>query len=299
MKMHTDCEIVLFVSSSGHCTLQCPYCIVHPVAKNEPSLDSSDMAFLFDMFHKKVFLTFSGKGDFFAGYKKSDRFLSMLLTNDVEIGLDINGILIHEFPGLSEAKLQKIRFINLTMHYQQLKHHHLESVWAQNARILIDRKGTEMLLGTIISPALKSSWEESLLFYEKAIFTETGKKLVLIRDINIDFGEEEVVFLKSMEKKFSHMVEYVHQEDFAEVFKGCSRVLCPAGNSYFRIWNTGEVQGCPMIPELKSSGNLKKRQIHRRESHFSCTEPMYCDCNIIEGLGKMVLKQGDSTGYRK
>jgi len=293
MKMHTDCEIVIFISSSGHCTLQCPYCIVHPVAKRQPSLDSDDMAFLLDTLRKKVFLTFSGKGDFFAGYNNSERFLSTLLARNVEICLDINGILIHEFPELSTAKLEKIRFVNLTMHYQQIKQHHLEGVWSKNARILIDRKGAEMLLGTIISPTLKAYWEESLLFYEKEIFAKTGKKLVLIRDINADFSKEDTVFLESTAKGFSHMVEYVHEEDFSEVFKGSNRVLCPAGNSYFRIWNTGEVQGCPMILELSNSGNLKNREIHRRKDHFSCSEPMYCDCNIIEGLGKMIFKRGD------
>ncbi|EFK05559.1 conserved hypothetical protein [delta proteobacterium NaphS2] len=290
MKMHTDCKIVIFVSSSGHCTLQCPYCIVHPVAKKQPSLDSNDMTFLFDTFRQKVFLAFSGKGDFFAGYRKSDRFLSMILTHDVEIGLDVNGILIHEFPELREADLEKIRFINLTMHYQQIKQHRLENVWVKNARILIDRKGNQMLLGTIISPALKDSWEQSLRFYEEEVFAATGKKLVLIRDINVSFSETDEVLLASIAKKFSHMVESVHQEDFANAFKGCSSVLCPAGKSYFRIWNTGEVQGCPMIPELCSSGNLKKREINRRKDLYACTDPMYCDCNIIEGLGKMVFR---------
>ena len=290
MKMRTDCEIVIFVSSSGHCTLKCPYCIVHPVAKHQPSLDSDDMAFLLDALNKKVFLTFSGKGDFFAGYKKSERFLSTLLARNVEICLDINGILIHEFPELSAGELEKIRFINLTMHYQQIKQQHLENIWAKNAQVLIDRKGTDMLLGTIISPALKAYWEESLRFYEKQVFSETGKKLVLIRDINADWNERDETFLESATQRFSHIVESVHQEDFAAVFKGSENVLCPAGKNYFRIWNTGEVQGCPIIPDLAKAGNIKNRRFSRRKDFFSCKNPMYCDCNIIEGLGKMIMK---------
>ena len=290
MKIRTDCEFVVFVSSSGHCNLTCPYCIVHPVAKHQPSLDSEDMAFLLDTLKKKVFLTFSGKGDFFAGYKKSDRFLEKLLAYDVEIGIDINGVLIHEFPDLLVPELNKIRFVNLTMHYQQIKEHHLESVWAKNAQVLIDRKRTEMLLGTILSPALGACWEESLLFYEKEIYANTGKKVVLIRDINVEFTETDETLLASLAKKFSHMVETVHQEDFAAAFEGRESVLCPAGNSYFRIWNTGEVQGCPIIPQLANAGNIKNRRLSRRKDFFSCKNPMYCDCNIIEGLGKMVLK---------
>ncbi len=290
MKMHTDCKSIFFVSSSGHCTLNCPYCIVEPVAKMEASLDWGDMEFLLNRFDRKVFLAFSGKGDFFAGYKKSDKFLSTLLSRNVEIALDVNGVLIHEFPELSDRKLEKIRDVNLTMHYHQIRHHHLQRVWAENAKILIDRKGSNMLLGTIISPELKACWEESLLYYEKEIFHGTGKPLIFIKDINGVFGEEEEALLDTLQERFSSMVEYVHQEDFPAVFKGRKNVLCPAGNSYFRIWNTGEVQGCPMIPELSRSGNLKERKIHVRGNYFRCTEPGHCDCNVIEGLGKMVYQ---------
>ena len=287
MKMHTDCEVVLFVSSSGHCTLECPYCIIDPVAKMEQSLSLNDMAFLLDTLNGKAFLAFSGKGDFFAGYKKSDKFLEFLLARDLEMGLDINGVLIHEFPELSEENLAKIRFMNLTMHYQQLKQHHLRRLWAQNARILIEKKGVDMLLGTIFSPTLSDSWEESLAFYEKEIFKTTGKQLTIIRDINGTFKKEDETFLHALNQRFSTMVESVYQEDFSENFKDIKHVQCPAGNTYFRIWNNGDVQGCPMIPGLANSGNIKDRSIVVENNLFRCSQPMYCDCNIIEGLGKM------------
>ena len=288
MEMHTDCEAVFFVSSSGHCTLECPYCIIDPVAKMEQSLDSNDIDFLLNTVNKKAFLAFSGKGDFFAGYKKSDKFLKSLLARDLEVGLDINGVLIHELPELSENSLTKIRFINLTMHYQQIKQRHLRRLWAQNTRILIEKKGPNMLLGTIFSPTLKNSWEESLTFYEKEIFETTGKRLTLIRDINGEFKKEDEIFLSALHQRFSTMVESVHQEDFSEKFKNINHVLCPAGNTYFRIWNNGDVQGCPMIPGLADCGNAKDRKIIVENHLFRCSQPMYCDCNIIEGLGKMV-----------
>ena len=288
MKMHTDCEVVFFVSSSGHCTLECHYCIIDPVAKMEQSLDSSDMSFLLDAFNKKAFLAFSGKGDFFAGYKKSHKFLKFLLARNLEMGLDINGVLIHEFPELSEKELGKIRFINLTMHYQQIKERHLRALWAENARILIRKKGSDMLLGTIVSPTLRDSWEESLGFYEKEIFKTTGKQITLIKDIKAQFNENDETFLARLQTRFSTMVASVHQEDFAASFRSINTVLCPAGRNYFRIWNSGDVQGCPMISGLAHCGNIKDRNIVIKGEFFRCSEPMYCDCNIIEGLGKMV-----------
>jgi MoaA/NifB/PqqE/SkfB family radical SAM enzyme len=288
MKTGVDCGVSFFVSSSGHCTLDCPYCIIDPIAKREPSLDYGDIAFLLDTFKTKVFLAFSGKGDFFAGYRRSERLLSALLHREVEIGLDINGVLIHEFSELTPEQLEKIRSVNLTMHYQQIKEKNLQKIWAENAKVLIDRKGCDMLLGTIISPLLMDLWEESLLFYDREIFSKTGKKIVLVRDINRPFDEEGEALLMSLKDRFSDSVERIHQEDFEEVFRDCDHVLCPAGRSYFRIWNNGDIQGCPNIPKLARCGNVKERNIAVRDELFRCSQTRYCDCNIIEALGKMI-----------
>lgn len=283
-----DCEVVFFISSSGHCTLDCPYCIINPIAKREQSLNYADIEFLIESFQKRAFLAFSGKGDFFAGYKKSERLLESLLDREVEIALDINGVLIHEFSELSDRQLAKIRYVNLTMHYQQIKEKNLLHVWAGNARILVEKKGHDMLLGTIVSPILIDCWEEALLFYDKEVFDKTGKKIVLIKDIDHPFNMEEEKYLRNLNERFTHIVERVHQEDFAEVFQKCDHVLCPAGSSYFRIWNNGDIQGCPNIHELCQCGNLKERKIVIRDRYFRCSEPMYCDCNVIESIGKMV-----------
>lgn len=283
----TDCDVSFFASSSGHCSLDCPYCIINPIAKREPSLNYGDIAFLLDTFGIKAFLAFSGKGDFFAGYKKKERMLNALLEREVEIGLDINGVMIHEFPELDPDQLAKIRSINLTMHYQQLKEKHLRKTWAKNAKVLIDRKGDDMLLGTIISPLLMDLWEESLRFYHDEVFSRTGKKLVLVRDINHPFSEEAEALLRSIRERFAESVARVHQENFKEAFVDCHHVLCPAGKAYFRIWNDGRIQGCPVIPELSICGNAKERRVSVRDELFQCSQPYYCDCNIIESLGKM------------
>lgn len=288
--MNTDCEVVFFVSSSGHCTLDCPYCIINPIAKREQSLNYGDIEFLLETFQKRAFLIFSGKGDFFAGYKKSKKLLASLLYREVEVALDINGVMIHEFSELADTHLAKIRSINLTMHYQQIREKNLRQVWAENARILIDRKGNDMLLGTIVSPMLMDSWEESLLFYDNEIFNKTGKKIVLIKDINHSFSKEEEDYLLTLNERFAHVVERLHQEDFAEIFQNRNHVFCPAGSSYFRIWNNGDIQGCPNIHKLSRCGNVKERKIVIRDRPFYCSEAKYCDCNIIESLGKMVHK---------
>lgn len=287
----SNCDVVFFVSSSGHCSLDCHYCIVNPIVKHKPSLDMSDFAFLLDSFPgKRAFLAFSGKGDFFAGYKKKDRLLDQLLDRDVEIGLDINGVMLHELPELSPHKLAKIKSVNLTLHYEAMMAKNSLKAWAENARVLVDRihaRGTEMLLGTIISPTVEAQWEESLRYYEEQVFKPTGKKIVLIRDVHRPLGEEAEKHLTELEKTFEPMIERVHQENFAANFAAYKNVLCPAGQEFFRVWNDGKLEACPYIPELRDAGNIKDRVIRVREERFRCFQPRYCDCNVIARLGKM------------
>lgn len=290
MSIKTDCEVIFFVSSSGHCTLDCPYCIIEPIAKHEPSLNYGDIEFLLDTFQKKAFLAFSGKGDFFAGYKKSDKLLASILDQEVGVALDINGVMIHEFPELSDRHLQKIRAINLTMHYQQIREKNLQKIWTQNAQTLIKKKGEDLFLDTIISPLLVRYWDEALRFYERQIFNETGKKIVLVRDIHRPLNEAQEDYLLTLSERFRHLVGGVHQEDFAKIFEKHTHVFCPAGSSYFRIWNNGEISGCPNIQELSQSGNVKGRRIAMRDKLFRCAEMRYCDCHAIEGLGKMIFE---------
>jgi len=286
-----DCDVVFFVSSSGHCSLDCHYCIVNPIVKHQPSLEISDFEYLLGAFPgKRAFLAFSGKGDFFAGYHKKDRLLEKLLDWDVEIGLDINGVMIHELPELPEHKLAKIKSVNLTMHYEALAAKNALKIWPGNAQILIDlfhARGTEMLMGTIMSPTVEELWEEGLQFYRDNVFEQTGKKIVLIRDVHRPFGEKSEMHLVELEKSYESMIERVHQEDFAKNFASYKNVLCPAGQQFFRIWNDGKVEACPYIPQLRDAGNVKERIIHIREDLFRCNQARYCDCNVIARLGKM------------
>lgn len=291
MKLQTDCDIIFFVSSSGHCNFSCKYCIINPIAKHQPSLNYQDFKFLFDQFkNKKAFLAFSGVGDFFAGYRKSDLLLSNILEHDVEIALDINGSSFNEYKELSYEKLSKIRFINLTMHYDQIKKRNLNSLWSQNALLMHEINGKSLTIDYVLSPILRQEWEEALLYYENEVFSKTGIKLLLVRDINKTFSQEDEDKLEGIFKKFKHLISGEHQENFAQIFSGKNKVLCPAGNSYFRIWNDGKVQGCPNLPHIKTlfeNGNIKERRISINPNYFYCTTPQYCDCNVIESLGKM------------
>jgi len=288
--LNTDAEVVFFVSSSGHCSLDCRYCIINPIVKHNPSLTYEDLKFLIDKFKKKAYFAFSGKGDFFAGYKKTENLLAKLLEHDVEVTLDINGVMIHEFPVLPASSLNKIRLINLTMHYNALKEKNALRVWKNNAKILIEKKGDNMLLGFIISSPERDLWDEALTFFENDIFNLTGKKVTLIKDVNIPYEQSEND-IRKLNAKYGHFIEEVCEFDFSTRFKNVDHVICPAGKTYYRIWNDGRVEGCPNISELGNAGNVKERVIHVRDQSFLCSQPNYCDCSAIEWLGKMEYEE--------
>lgn len=303
MDIQTDCEVAFFVSSSGHCSLDCAYCIVNPIAKHQPTLDFGDLEFLLDSAGKKAFLAFSGKGDFFAGYKKNERLLEKILERDVEVAFDINGVMIHEFPDLPPASLRKIRYLNLAMHFVQLTKKKALEEWEKNALLLIGTmqsvnsvSGLERILqvNIILSPDEEEYWESALICYEERIFKKTGQKVVLIKDILANFREDDERRISLLNERFSHIVKYVKQEDFAARFALHEFVLCPAGSSYFRVWNDGTIQGCPYISELSDCGNAKKRSFRPTNGLFTCREAKYCDCYAIATIGKMIFPNQSS-----
>ncbi len=286
-RLSTSCDVVVFCSSSGHCQLDCDYCIVHPVIKRTPPGTYEDPGCCLWSVTMCFFFFFSGMGDFFACFPNRDRFLDRLLDHDVVVALDINGVLLNEYPELAPEKLRKVRALNLTLHYKQVKDKRVEKVWIENAKKLIERHEGLFVLGTILSPLVRPLWEESLAFYEKSVFAETGKKIWLIADAEKAFSPEEEAHYRELETRFAHIVEKAHVQNFAAAFEGHDFVLCPAGSTYFRIWNDGRVQGCPYVGELMDSGNVKERRLSVREGHFRCGTAKFCDCYDIEMLGKM------------
>jgi MoaA/NifB/PqqE/SkfB family radical SAM enzyme len=290
MKLDTTCEVLFFASSSGHCTFDCQYCIINPIAKHQPSLTYEDLKYLLDVFQLKAFFTFSGVGDFFVSYRRSDRLLSRLLEHDVEIALDTNGSVLQDFPDLPPASLRKIRYINLTMHYHQIKRKGLLERWQENARVFIGRRFDETHPDYILSPPLRDEWEEAVAYYARYVYASTGKPILLVRDLKIPFPPADEELVRALRDRFGPVIAGDHTEDFAAPFANRPEVLCPAGRRYFRLWNDGRVQGCPNlpgVPALSECGNLKERRLKVRESYYGCNTPRFCDCNIINAMGMM------------
>ncbi|MFN3594967.1 MAG: hypothetical protein ACK4TK_09840 [Thiobacillaceae bacterium] len=286
----TTCDHVVFVSSSGHCSLDCPYCIVSPVVKHQPSLTYADLAFLLEQLKGRAFLIFSGKGDFFAGYHKKERLLERLLAHDIEIALDINGVILHELPELEASAIAKFRFVNLTLHYHELKRKGALAVWARNALTLVDRLGESvMFLGFILTPAERPLWGEALDFYRRAVHAETGMPLVLIKDVQRPFTDELRRQSEALAEANADIVAELFEEDLGQRFASHDHVLCPAGTSYFRLWNDGRIEGCPYIEARRDCGNVKERRFLPLDGLFRCNEARHCDCNNIALTGKMVF----------
>jgi MoaA/NifB/PqqE/SkfB family radical SAM enzyme len=283
----TDADYIFFMSSSGHCSLDCTYCIVDPIVKHQPSLTIEDIKYLLDSVGGKSALIFSGRGDFFAGYKKGEDLLAKILERNVDVALDINGIIIHEFPLLTDAQVSKIKMINLTMHYTQIVRKNAIKIWERNAKFIIRRRKWDLfLMNMIMSPKEQEIWNEALTFFEDSIFKETGERITLIRDtLNWSLDSEDS--LLALQKRFSHLVAEVRHVDFESLLNRRKEVLCPAGKEYFRVWNDGKIEGCPIIGELANLGNAKDRSFFPRKTLFHCHQPIHCDCHHILGAGKM------------
>jgi len=298
VKLKTDCELVFFVSSSGHCTFDCQYCIVNPIVKHQPSLNYSDFVYLLDYFdNQKAFIALSGKGDFFASYPRSERLLARLLDHNVEIALDTNASILQDFKELNTEKMEKIRYINLTMHYQQIKGKKLQSRWIENTQFFLEKRYEQVHPDYIMSPLLQDEWDEALSFYKQNIFDKTDKKVLMVRDINQPFSSESEQYFQQLADKYDDMIAGKHQEDFSKTFTE-ERVLCPAGHKFFRIWNDGQVQGCPNLPDVKElydNGNLKQRNLQVRQNYFVCSTPNFCDCHVIGDLGMMKFVESKIT----
>ncbi len=284
-------ETIVFASSSGHCNLDCTYCVVNPVVKHNPSLTYEDLRFVHESIGKKVFFIFSGKGDFFAGYKKSDRLLSRLLEHDdIGVALDINGIVIHCFESLTPDQLAKIRHVNLTYHYRQLLDHKAREVWKRNALMMLRKADSEdFFVNIVLSPPERHLWEEALEWYQANIYSEYQKKIILINDVNYPLGAEDDAIIARLHDRFGSIIRSLRIGNFESILKEFDRVSCPAGQSYFRVWNDGKIEACPSVDELKNAGNAKDRTFFPRSEPFICTDVRHCDCYHIASAGKMVF----------
>ena len=202
--------------------------------------------------------------------------------------------MIHEFPEIEETLLEKIRLFNLTFHYSQLRGKNALRVWARNANLIIERmmplighQDFAFVVDMIVTPSEQDLWEEALAFYQQEVWSNTGKQLLLQRDVLSGFSPEIDMRLASMAADYDCVVEKVHQEDFQSRFADFEYVDCPAGSRYFRVWNDGLVQGCPFVSQIQNLGNLKERRFNPISQRIRCADARHCDCNAIAQIGWM------------
>jgi hypothetical protein len=283
-------ETIVFVASSGHCNLDCEYCIISPVVKHQESLTYDDLLFIKNSIGGKIIFIFSGKGDFFSGYRNKDRLLYRLLEHDdIGVVLDINGVVIHCFPDLTTSQLAKIRHINLTYHYHQLKQHNALKLWRKNAITMLQlHDSADFFVNIILSPLEISIWEEALNWYEENLFKEYPKKIVFINDVIRPFSTEHEIALSKLAKKFGHLVK-IRRGNFEDVLNSVDHVSCPAGQSYFRVWNDGTINACPYITELRNSGNAKQCIFLPRSEPYYCKDFRHYDCYYIAYAKRMIF----------
>ncbi len=284
-------ETIFFVSSSGHCNLDCSYCVVNPIVKHQPSLSYDDLRFVLDQVAGRVFFIFSGKGDFFAGYRRDERLLARLLEEPrVGVALDVNGVVIHCFESLSPEQLSRVRHVNLTFHYRQLANHKALQVWRRNALTMLRRAdGPDFFLNLILSPPESHLWAEALDWYAANIHAESGKKLILIHDVERAFGAAEQAVEADLLARHGAMIQSVRRGQFADAFLDFDHVDCQAGVKYFRLWNDGRIDACPNVGELQAIGDAKARRFTPRQGPFRCRTVTFCDCYHVATAGHMVF----------
>lgn len=285
-------ETVWFVSSSGHCNLDCSYGIIQPVAKHKASLGLQDLRFLLDKAQGPSFFIFSGIGDFFAGYKRDDRLLTQLLQDERTAGvaLDINGVVIHCLEDLPAERRPKIRHINLTFHYQQLVGHKALKLWARNAlHLLHTLDGPDLFVNFILSPPESAVWADALAWYRGQIFQPTGKRLTLIADVNRPFAAADEQILQQLQADHADLIHSVRRGGFEPVFEPFDHVRCGAGSHYFRVWNDGRIDACPNVPAFQAAGHTRARTLLLRQEPVACNDLRHCDCYHVASAGQMHL----------
>lgn len=293
----TEARLLLFVESSARCSLACDYCINAARPMTGPSMSLADLEFLAGLAGGgRVLLGLSGKGDFFSGYRPSDRVLDRLLDHDVEVLLDINGVVVHELPELPDEKLRRIRFVNLTLHHRELARKGLLATWTRNALRLLERRARHDLfvINSVVLPGDYAGWEATIRFFADAIHAPTGARLALLTDLRRRFRPYDLLRLKALSARFPGVVESVTREDYTGTFGGAASVLCPAGHTAFMVRDDGTIHGCHYVPELAGSfGNVFERRFSPRAEDFDCAACTYCECAYFAMMGRVRRREAD------
>lgn len=277
---------VAYVNSTGICNLDCPYCFTNN-SKKPVSLANEDMDYLFEVFGENFLLCFSGQGDFFAGYKKKDRFLENLLKRDVKIYLDFNGVLVHELFEMDPALLEKVHNFDVSFHYETMKTKGFLEQWTDNTIKLSQVvPASRWAVKTIVTMSTLYSLHEKLDFYASRVFPETGKPLKIVLD-DFDNSVYSSPVVKLVNSAIGRFPDAVIQQTFSpraqcaetteQGFRKASSkdsLWCPAGSLFFKIQLDGTVVPCnKLFNEHKVRvGNLKEKQMGFMTSLVSCSK---------------------------
>lgn len=265
---------IAYINSSGICNLKCDYCFTN-ANKAPTAISRADMDFLFESFGERFLLCFSGQGDFFSGYKKSDRFLEHVLAHDVGVYLDFNGSRVQELLEIDGPRLEKIRHFDVSYHYETMKRLDKLDTWVDNVHGLskVVAPG-KWHVKAIMAMRHMEVWREKVAFYAEKVFPKTVKPLSLVLD-DFDNTVHSAPVVKLVNGIMESYPEAVVQERFTprkadsattnELFTTCGsdELMCPSGSLYFKVGIDGTVSPCN---KLRSEfglvlGNLKKRQL--------------------------------------
>ncbi len=279
---------VFYVNTTGVCSLACSYCFTNE-AKQHSSLDRSDFDFLFSYYGENIYFVFTGVGDFFAGYKKSDELLRHVLSHDVQVYLDFNGVLIHELPDLDATQRDRLGRLDISYHYAAMKKRGTLDRWLENIVRISKRFQPEKYdIKAIVALAEMDLWSEMLLFYKKFAhpFTRAPLRLVLdqydplLRDEQVRAEVTRVLaavpgpFLlpAGMENNFR-----IQTNDY---YRGEEASACLAGQRYFKVDCLGHILPCTEIWSRTHCflGGLKQRRAGYLEEGPACRQINYAAC---------------------
>jgi hypothetical protein len=159
--------------------------------------------------------------------------------------------------------------------------------WQRN---YVPPKGVDVVMQDyILSPLLRDEWEEALTYYEKAVFSRTGKKVLVVKDIHRPLSLEDEKRLEALGERFSHMIVGAHQEDLRRFFSDETRLCARPDQPILGPGMTGEFRGAPicrMFPPFTAGGTSRNSALPFSPGRFDAA-PLSFDCHVIEGLGKM------------
>jgi MoaA/NifB/PqqE/SkfB family radical SAM enzyme len=264
------------VNVAGKCNLKCGYCYIKQ--RVPVHIDKSDFKFIFDKFGENIHFVFGGIGDFFCGYAKEDRLLEYILSRDVTIFFDINGVWLHELPEIPDSDLKKILFIDISYHYSAMKRAGLIRDWIKSVRTIARLFPEERyVVKMILSLKDMDFWDEAISVFNKMVYPYTKQKLLIHLDAYDEQMRQADIYKRviSILKNFKNIVvpgtlEIVNSA--AAGYFGCGQRECPGGNRIMKIENTGQVKVCnhTWSRGMFDLGNIKKRDVHVLNGNIMC-----------------------------